>query len=191
MEETGSYLGPLQLVGGVWGFGDATRPDTHWVEVRPDGLRQHVPGSARRSVPWNRIMTGIWITWGNQSWSADGRGVYTLKGTVAPGVSGWMRMTLRHPYEDDQLRFDQHTRPYRAVDALRLEYLLRHLVAHEELPLLGDPQWVGRAVAHLGREQSRWTTYRSLRRSGAEAVAAAGAAGRRPGAVCAPEDEEA
>ncbi|MEU8577068.1 hypothetical protein [Streptomyces asoensis] len=177
MTEGGAKLGPLQMVDGIWAVGDTARPGTRWVELRPDGLQQHEPNTDGRSIPWSRIMTGIWITWGNQSWSTDSRGVYTLKGTVAPGVSGWMRMTLRHPYEEEQLRFDQHPRPYRAVDTLRLEYLLRHLVAQEQLPLLGDPKWVGRAVAYLAREQSRWTTYRSLRRLGAEAVSAAGPPG--------------
>lgn len=94
-------------------------------------------------------MTGVWLTWGKHAWNTNNRGKYTLKGMVAERTGGWMHLTLRHPYEDLQLRFDQHERPYRAVDALRLEHLLRQLIDEEKLQLLGDPEWVGRAVAHL------------------------------------------
>ncbi|MCQ9178108.1 hypothetical protein KMT30_03440 [Streptomyces sp. IBSBF 2953] len=169
-----TFLGPLELSDGRWGVGDAAKPGAHWVEFRPDGLYQHEPDSEGRSVPWSRIMTGVWITWGKHSWNINSRGVYTPKGTVATRDGGWLRMTLRQPHEDCLLRFDQHERPYRAVDALRLEYLLRQLVDEGKLHLLGDPEWVGRAVAHLAGGKNRWVTTRSLRRAAREAVAAAG-----------------
>ncbi|MFG2576367.1 hypothetical protein [Streptomyces sp. NPDC048481] len=169
-----TLLGPLALSDGSWGVGDAAKPDAHWVEFRPDGLYQHEPGSEGRSVPWSRIMTGVWITWGEHSWNINSRGAYTPKGTVATRDGGWMRMTLRQPYEDCLLRFDQHTRSYRAVDPLRLEYLLRQLVDEEKPQLLGDPEWVGRAVAHLAGGRNRWVTSRALRRAAREALAAAG-----------------
>lgn len=172
--EDGTYLGPLELVSGHWGVGDATRPDTHWVEFRPDGLYQREPDSEGRLIPWSRIMTGIRITWGKHSSNTNSRGKYTLKGMVAGRDGSWMHMTLRHPYEDHQLRFDQHARPYRAVDALRLESLFRQLIDEGKLHLLGDPQWVGRAVAYLTGGKNSWITNRALRRVAAEAVATAG-----------------
>ncbi|MDF6044225.1 hypothetical protein LRD69_19195 [Streptomyces sp. JH14] len=174
MVEDGTFLGPLELAGGHWGVGDATRPDTHWVEFRPDGLYQCEPASEGPLIPWSRIMTGVWITWGKHSWNTNSRGKYTLKGMVAGRDGGWMHMTLRHPYEDYQLRFDQHARPYRAVDALRLEFLLRQLIDEGKPYLLGDPEWVGRAVAYLAGGKNSWITQRGLRRVAAEAVAAAG-----------------
>ncbi|MFF1547968.1 hypothetical protein [Streptomyces sp. NPDC058291] len=85
-------------------------------------------------------------------------------------------MTLRHSYEDDQMRFDRHARPHRAVDTLRLEYLLRHLVAEGTPHLLGDPDWVGRAVAYLAGGTNLWRTAPSLRRVTVQALAAAGPA---------------
>ncbi|CAM5618500.1 hypothetical protein SVIOM342S_00541 [Streptomyces violaceorubidus] len=139
MGEDRASLGPLELTDGRWGVGDATRPDTHWVELRPEGLHQHEPDSEGRLVPWGRIMNGVRITWGKHPWDTNNRGLYTLRGTVATRDGGWLHMTLRHPYEDHQLRFDQHTRPYRAVDALRLEALLRQLADDGKLQLLGDP----------------------------------------------------
>ncbi len=177
MEAHGTHLGPLELVGGRWAVGDATRPDTHWVEIRPDGLHQHEPDSEGRLVPWSRIMTGVWLTWGKHSGSTNSRGMYTFKGLVAERDGGWLHMTLRHPYENHQLRFDQHTRPYRAVDVLRLESLLRQLVDEGKLHLLGDPEWVGRAVACLSGGRNSWLTQRALRRAAAEAIATAGPGG--------------
>jgi hypothetical protein len=170
----GTFLGPLELADGHWGVGDATRPDAHWVEFSPDGLYQHEPDSEGRLIPWSRIMTGIWITWGKHSWNTNSRGMYTLRGMVAGRDGGWMHMTLRHPYEDHQLRFDRHARPYRAVDALRLEYLLRQLIDEGKPHLLGDPEWVGQAVAYLAGGKGSWITHRALRRVAAEALAAAG-----------------
>ncbi|MFJ9046615.1 hypothetical protein [Streptomyces sp. NPDC102347] len=177
MEAHGTHLGPLELVGGRWAVGDATRPDTHWVEIRPGGLHQHEPDSEGRLVPWSRIMTGVWLTWGKHSGSTNSRGMYTFKGLVAERDGGWLHMTLRHPYENHQLRFDQHTRPYRAVDVLRLESLLRQLVDEGKLHLLGDPEWVGRAVACLTGGRNSWLTQRALRRAAAEAIATAGPGG--------------
>ena len=174
MLKDGAFLGPLELLDGRWVVGDATRAGTHWVELRPDGLHQHEPDSEGRLVPWSRIVTGVWITWGKQSWNANSRGRYTVKGMVAGHGGGWLHMTLRHPFEDQQLRFDQHARPYRAVDVLRLEHLLRHLIDEGKPHLLGDPEWVGHPVAHLAGGKNRWITVRALRRTAAEAVTAAG-----------------
>ncbi|RRR83439.1 hypothetical protein EHS43_14195 [Streptomyces sp. RP5T] len=173
MVRDGAFLGPLELFDGRWVVGDATRPGTRWVELRPDGLYQHEPDSEGRLVPWSRIMTGIWITWGKHFWNPNSRGRYTVRGTVAGRHGGWMHMTLRHPYENHQLSFDQHARPYRVVDVLRLEYLLRHLIDEGKLHLLGEPEWVGHAVAHLADGKNRWITVRSLRRTAAEAAEAA------------------
>ncbi|MBL1083466.1 hypothetical protein JK359_16040 [Streptomyces actinomycinicus] len=174
MMEDGASLGPLELTGGHWGIGDATRPDTHWVEFRPDGLYQREPDSEGWLIPWSRIMSGIRITWGKNSWNTNTRGMYTLKGTVAGREGGWMHMTLRQPYEDCPLRFERHARPYRAVDALRLEALLRQLLDKGQLHLLGSPEWVSRAVGHLAGGKNSWITQRALRQVTAEALEAAG-----------------
>ncbi|MFC8063500.1 hypothetical protein [Streptomyces sp. NPDC057293] len=174
MVAEGTNLGPLELVSGHWGVGDARRSDAHWVELGPEGFHQHEPGSEGRLIPWSRIMIGISFSWGKHSWNSTSRGMYTLRGRVADSSGGWMHMTLRHPYEDHALRFDQHTRPYRAVDALRLESLLRQLVDKGRLHLLGDPDWVGRAVAHLTGGKNSWITNRALQRVATEAIATAG-----------------
>ncbi|RDD84424.1 hypothetical protein [Streptomyces parvulus] len=170
----GTNLGPLELTDGCWGVGDAARPGTHWVEFRPDGLLQHGPDSEGSFTPWSRIMTGIWFTWGEHSWGTNSRGAYTLRGKVAGRGTGWTHMTLRDPHENHQLRFDRHERPYRAVDVLRLETLMRRLVDDGRPHLLGDPDWLGRAVTHLTGGKNTWITNRALRRATAEAIATAG-----------------
>ncbi|WP_239080964.1 hypothetical protein [Streptomyces coelicoflavus] len=58
------------------------------------------------------------------------------------------------------------------MDALRLESLLRQLIAEDRLPLLGDTEWVGRAVARLTGGKNRITD-RALRQVATEAMAAA------------------
>ncbi|MGQ4486483.1 hypothetical protein LRE75_36780 [Streptomyces sp. 372A] len=167
-------LGPLELADGRWGIGDAARTGGHGVELRPDGFHQHEPDGEGQLVPWARVMTGIRLTWGKRPQDTASRGKYTLKGMVADRDGGWLHMTLRDPYEDHQLRFDQHTRPYRAVDVLRLEALLRRLTDEGRPHLLGDPEWVGRAVAALAGGKNRWVTDGSLEQAVTEALEAAG-----------------
>ncbi|MEV5273430.1 hypothetical protein [Streptomyces werraensis] len=119
-------------------------------------------------------MNGVWITWCKHPWNTNSKGLYTLKGTVITRHGGWLHTTLRQPYEDHPMRFDQHTRPYRAVDVLRLESLLRQLTKEGRLQLLGDPEWVNRAVTSLAGGKNRWITSRALQQATARALAAAG-----------------
>ncbi|GAA2589809.1 hypothetical protein GCM10010424_42440 [Streptomyces lienomycini] len=58
------------------------------------------------------------------------------------------------------------------VDALRLESLLRQLIAEDSFPLLGDTEWVGRAVARLTGGKNSWITDRALRQVATEGMAA-------------------
>ncbi|NEC66142.1 hypothetical protein [Streptomyces sp. SID9727] len=174
MVEDRASLGPLELADGRWGIGDSARPGTHWLELCPDGFHQHAPDAERQLVPWARVMTGIRLTWGKHARNTAGRGKYTLKGMVADRDGGWLHMPLRDPYEDQHLGFDQHTRPYRAVDVLRLEALLRRLTDEGRPHLLGDPEWLGRAVAALAGGKNRWVTDGSLEQAVTEALEAAG-----------------
>jgi hypothetical protein len=177
MTQQNTSLGPLAAIDGRWGIGDATRPGCHWVELRPDGLYQHGPDTEGELIPWARIMTGIRISWGRSSWNTNSRGWYTPRGTVTSGSRGWLHMTLRDPYEDRVLRFDRHAHPYRAVDAVRLDWLLRYLGDEGALRALADPEWVGRVVARLAGGRQSWTR-EALREVVAQAVEAAGPAGR-------------
>ncbi|MGW4157894.1 hypothetical protein ACWEDF_32660, partial [Micromonospora chersina] len=56
----------------------------------------------------------------------------------------------------------------------RLEWLLRQLIDEGKPHLLGDPEWVGRAVACLTGGKNSWLTQRSLRQAATEAIATAG-----------------
>ncbi|MFJ8350343.1 hypothetical protein ACIQ9J_29060 [Streptomyces sp. NPDC094153] len=61
---TRTSLGPLELTDGRWVMGDPSRPRSHWVELRTDGLYQHEPDSQGQLIPWSRIMPGILFTLG-------------------------------------------------------------------------------------------------------------------------------
>ncbi|MFZ4154203.1 hypothetical protein [Streptomyces pseudogriseolus] len=61
------------------------------------------------------------------------------------------------------------------MDALRLQHLLRRLVDDGKPHLLGDPGWVGRAVAGLTGGKNSRLTQRSLRQAVTETLETAGA----------------
>ncbi|GGV73361.1 MULTISPECIES: hypothetical protein [Streptomyces] len=179
MTDEGTHLGPLAPVGSGWGFGNATRPGSHWVELRPDGLCHHQPDDEDLLIPWHRIMTymtGIGIDWnGFGRWSSHQTLPVTLRPKAVHRPGGWLVMTVRHPYEDVRLRFDRHPRQYGLVDAARLEELLGQLSERDRLSLLGDPDWLGRVVTRLTAGDPR-PSYRVLCKEVTEAIEAADAA---------------
>ncbi|GGX86245.1 hypothetical protein [Streptomyces anandii] len=168
--ETRTSLGPLELAGGRWVVGDSGRPKGRWVEFRPDGLFQHEPGEKRAEgeaegegaaggllIPWSRIMTGMRLTLGAKY---PARGSYGLGGLLdgLPGPwrghgSGYLHMTLRHPYENWVARFHRHPRHYRGMEIVLLQALMTQVVQTDRARLLGDPEWLGRVVARLAPQR--------------------------------------
>ncbi|MGW1746618.1 hypothetical protein ACWCRD_13540 [Streptomyces sp. NPDC002092] len=99
-------LGPLERVDGRWALGDARRPGRARVEFRTDGLHAVARDSRVEVVPWPRIMLGGRITLGGRF----PRDVYAQMGILGglPGPfkgrgGGYLHMTVRHPYEDQEL----------------------------------------------------------------------------------------
>ena len=179
-------LGPLERVDGRWVLGDARRPGRARVEFRPDGLHAVARGAGTEVVPWSRIMLGFRITLGGRYPNRD---VYTQMGILGglPGPfkgrgGGYLHMTVRHPYEDQQLFFDRHPRWYRTKDILILQSVMTRLVEDGEVHRLGDADWTARVVERLSRFDG-WATTGALRRAAAEAVQAAGppSSGAGPG----------
>ncbi|NUP42719.1 MAG: hypothetical protein HOY76_38275 [Streptomyces sp.] len=184
MDLVSESLGPLERVDGRWVLGDARRPGRARVEFRPDGLHAIARDSAAEVVPWSRIMLGFRITLGGRY---PNRGAYTQMGVLGglPGPfkgrgGGYLHMTVRHPYEDQQLFFDRHPRWYRTKDILVLQSALTRLVEDGEVHRLGDADWTARMIAHLSTFDGRATTG-ALRRMVAEAVEAAGPPSTGPG----------
>ena len=172
-------LGPLERVDGRWALGDARRPGRARVEFRPDGLlaiARDSGASGAEVVPWSRIMLGFRITLGGRY----PRGLYAQMGILGglPGPfkgrgGGYLHMTVRHPYEDQELFFDRHPRWYRTRDVLFLQAVMTQLVKDGEVHRLGDPDWTARVVEHLSRFDG-WATAGAMRRAVADAVEAAG-----------------
>ncbi|MFF4500062.1 hypothetical protein [Streptomyces sp. NPDC001401] len=170
-------LGPLERVDSRWALGDARRPGRAWVEFRTDGLHAVARDSRVEIVPWSRIMLGFRITLGGRYPNRD---VYTQMGVLGglPGPfkgrgGGYLHMTVRHPYEDQQLFFDRHPRWYRTKDVLTLQAVMTQLVEDGEVHRLGDADWTARVVDCLATFGG-WATTGALRRAAAEAVEAAG-----------------
>ncbi|WP_405982407.1 hypothetical protein [Streptomyces sp. NBC_00158] len=94
-------------------------------------------------------------------------GQYTLAGMLGnlPGPfqrrgGGHLDMTVRHPYEDRRLTFDRHARAYPLLDTFLLGELLSQVVAADETPRLGDPDWLARVVGRLAQPSLRMTRRR-------------------------------
>ncbi|MEU5091511.1 hypothetical protein [Streptomyces sp. NPDC021356] len=153
MTPTRASLGPLEPTAGGWAVGDTGRPAGHWLEFRPEGLHQHEPGGPGQTVDWSRIMPGVRLTLGGKN---PARGQYGVAQLLAglPGPwrrhgSGYLHLTLRHPYEDWVGRFSRHPRPYPGADLVLFQELTERVTDTGQAHLLGDPEWLGRVVARL------------------------------------------
>ncbi|WP_225831989.1 hypothetical protein [Streptomyces sp. NK08204] len=173
MTDTITSLGPLERTDGRWVLGDVRRTDGFWAEFREDGLHQHEPGTDGQLIPWSRIMLGVRLTLGTKyPYQGHGFGLSDiLPGPRKGRDSGYLHMTLRHPYEDRILRFSCHPQSYRATDVLLLEALLTQAVQEQEVHRLADADRVGRMVAHLAPLRARTTG--AVRRAVTEAWQAA------------------
>lgn len=156
MVNAGKSYGPLELVEGRWVVGDARRPNSRWVELRPEGMTRHADGTADELVPWTRVMLGIGIQIGRGTKGSAFEGSMGLTGLAGglPGPfqghgGGRLRMTLRHPYEDRDLTFDRHAAWYKPAHVLLLAALMTQAVADGEAQRLGDAEWLGWAVGRL------------------------------------------
>ncbi|MEU6090443.1 hypothetical protein ABZ865_27275 [Streptomyces sp. NPDC047085] len=151
MTDTIASLGPLERIDGRWVLGDARRPDGFRVEFREDGLYQHERSGEGLLIPWSRIMLGVRLTLGAKyPHKGHGFGLRDcLPGPWKGHGSGYLHMTLRHPYEDFILRFTTHPHRYRATDVLLLEALLTHAVQEGEVHRLAAQDRLSRMVAQL------------------------------------------
>ncbi|WP_249399919.1 hypothetical protein [Streptomyces argyrophylli] len=172
MTDASASLGPLELFHGRWVVGDTGKG--HWVEFRRDGLYQHEPDSAGHLVPWSRIMLGMNLTMGSKYPARGSNGFGGLLGGL-PGPwrgrgSGYLHMTLRHPYENWIARFDRHPRSYPGAHLVFLQLLTTQVIDAGQAQLLGDPDWLGRVVARLAPQRPRG--WRGMREAVTRAVEA-------------------
>ncbi|MFB0616222.1 hypothetical protein [Streptomyces sp. AGS-58] len=172
MGDARTTLGPLELCDGRWVVGDPGK--RHWLEFRTDGLYQHEPGSEGQLIPWPRIMLGMNLTMGSEFPARGSNGFGGILGGL-PGPwrghgSGYLHMTLRHPYENRIVRFDRHPRPYPGSHLVFLQTLTTRVIDTGQTHLLGDPEWLGRVVARLAPQRPRG--WRGMREAVARAMEA-------------------
>ncbi|WP_052851086.1 hypothetical protein [Streptomyces avicenniae] len=147
-------LGPLELVGDRWTVGDPERTGGSCFVLTPDGLERR-PGGATRAapavIPWSRFLV-LHLRATRQGWMAtrpmgmlNGAGYGTVGGPTACSMAG----VLRDPYAYWSENYAHHRRPYDHKDIYLAGHLFPVAVKAGAARLLGDPEWVGEAVARL------------------------------------------
>ncbi|MDO0913294.1 hypothetical protein QQM39_21320 [Streptomyces sp. DT2A-34] len=146
-------LGPLELVGDRWVIGDPARKDGLCVELTPEGLEHHRRGETAPQLvlPWSRFVE-LKVRAAYVRWHATPAGGFV--GAFAPGADMGrdccsLYGILRHPYELWKVRYTHHERRYAAGHAIVLKALFDQLTEARALDRLGDPEWLGAAVAKL------------------------------------------
>ncbi|MFI8192087.1 hypothetical protein ACIF8T_25440 [Streptomyces sp. NPDC085946] len=147
------HLGPLELVGDRWVIGDPAREGGLSIVLTPEGLeqRRHAEPAPLLAVEWSRVMD-LRIRAAYRSWQATRPAA--LIGWGQPGADVGrdgcsLQGTLRHPYEPWSARYTHHERRYGAGHVIVLKALFGRLTEAKALARLGDPQWLGAAVAEL------------------------------------------
>ncbi|MFE4634468.1 hypothetical protein ACFRJ1_13990 [Streptomyces sp. NPDC056773] len=147
------HLGPLELMGDRWVIGDPTRKAGLSVVLTPEGLEHHRRGEPEPllAVEWSQFMH-LNVRAAYRRWQATPGGGF-VGAFAAGGDMGRdgcsLTGTLRRPYELWSARYTHHERRYRGGHVIVLKALFNHLTEAQALDRLGDPEWLGAAVAKL------------------------------------------
>ncbi len=163
------FLGPLELVGDRWVIGDPDRKRRSCLVLTTEGMAHHKDGAPEplAVIPWGRFMwVGVNAT--TRAWMATRTAGALSLGGGPPDLGGGacsVSATVRHPYEDWSVNFTHHERPYTNSHAFLVDQLFRQVSDVKALHRLGDPQWLGAAVAKLAPVRVRWapTAVRNVR----------------------------
>ncbi|MFJ6565773.1 hypothetical protein ACIQMV_39330 [Streptomyces sp. NPDC091412] len=146
------HLGPLELVGDRWIIGDPKREGGSWLVLTAEGMTHHEPGSPEplTVLPWSKFVE-LQIHTAYNAWhTTRTMGVLGFGRSLPTGPSSCsVRGTLRHPYEHCSMNYTHHKRPYTASHVYAVEALFRRTSEARALHRLGDPEWLGAAVARL------------------------------------------
>ncbi|WP_328790983.1 MULTISPECIES: hypothetical protein [unclassified Streptomyces] len=157
------FLGPLELIGDRWTIGDPNRKRRSHLVLTAEGVEHHKDGAAepRAVIPWGRFM-GLGVNATTRAWMATrGGGALELASTSAQigGRSACSASaTLRHPYENWSVNYTHHERAYTGSHVFLLGHLVGQVSDAKALHRLGDPQWLGAAVAKLAPFRVRWAS---------------------------------
>ncbi|MFI7102066.1 hypothetical protein ACIBK8_22220 [Streptomyces sp. NPDC050161] len=163
------WLGPLELVGDRWVIGDSKRAGGSFLVLAVEGMEHHESGAPepRAVVPWHRFVE-LNVTAAQWAWMAT-PAMGVLGAGSAMNVLGRracsVQAVVRHPYEDWSANYTHHKRPYEYFRIALVSELFRKTVEVKAAHRLGDPEWLGAAVARLAlvRDRSRGSVARSVR----------------------------
>ncbi|MFF3334753.1 hypothetical protein ACFYWX_35330 [Streptomyces sp. NPDC002888] len=155
------FLGPLELVGDRWIIGDPKREGGSCVVLTAEGLEHHKQGEREplAVVPWSRVVElGVQATaW---AWMATRTaGVLDALGgsRMGGGRSGCsVGGLLRHPYEGWSVNYTHHERPYTGAHVFLVHQLFLKTSEARAVRRLGDPEWLGEAVARVAPLRAWW-----------------------------------
>ncbi|WP_067824954.1 hypothetical protein [Actinomadura kijaniata] len=149
------YLGPLERVGDRWVIGDAKQAGGSYLVLAAEGMEHREFGAPqpRAVVPWSRFVN-LRVKAAAWAWQTTrAAGVLDMLGGSSPPVGGpdacsvWA--WLRHPYEDWSADYTHHGRRYTGSHIWLVEKLFEKTVEAKAAHRLGDPEWLGEAVARL------------------------------------------
>lgn len=141
-------------------IGDPTRKDGLSIVFTPEGLEHRW---CEEAVPllateWSRFLE-LQVRAAYRRWHVTRFG--GVVGGFAHGADMGrddcsLRGIVRHPYEPWSVRYTQHERGYTGGQVIVLNALFGQLTEAKALDRLGDPEWLGAAVAELSSYTSRY-----------------------------------
>ncbi|MFF8594018.1 hypothetical protein ACF061_21735 [Streptomyces sp. NPDC015220] len=148
------FLGPLELTGDGWVIGDPTRQDGLYVVLTPEGLehRRHGEAAPRLAVEWSRFVE-LNVRAAYRKWQAA-PGLPSRPGADLGRDGCSLHGIVRHPYDPWRVRYTHHRRRYTGGHVILLKCLFAQLGEVKALHRLGDPEWLGAAVARLSDHTS-------------------------------------
>jgi hypothetical protein len=134
------------------------RKDGLCVVLTPEGLEQRrgEETAPRLAVEWSQFVE-LKVRAAYRSWHATPGGGFV--GAFATGAETGrdgcsLHGILRHPYELWEARYTHHRRRYTGGHVIVLKALFDQLTEAKALERLGDPEWLGSAVAKLSSTTS-------------------------------------
>ncbi|MGH3309545.1 MAG: hypothetical protein ACRDP3_03010 [Streptomyces sp.] len=144
-------LGPLELIGDRWVIGDPTRKAGLSIVLAPEGLEHRRRGEAAPvvAIEWSQLVE-LKVRAAYRRWqTVPGVGFGAPPGADMGRDGCSLHGILRRPYEPWSARYTHHERRYTGGHVIVLKALFDQLTEAKALDRLGDPEWLGAAVAKL------------------------------------------
>ncbi|MEU6340892.1 hypothetical protein ABZ883_08065 [Streptomyces sp. NPDC046977] len=148
-------LGPLELVADEWIIGDSAARKGKYLKLRDQGFGYWVEGVEVQVILWRRLMNLHLSAQPGRLGNSKALAKFTDFSAALAGISrlgggeAFVAATLRHPYEDWVAYFTHAPRRYDRREIRKVDEFLKQTVECGRAARLGDPQWVGEAVAKI------------------------------------------